>query len=56
MKIISKLINKNYRIGNSKKYIMIHETANFNKGANAEAHYNFFAKPTTDVRNSFCCR
>lgn len=35
------LINsRSYGYGNSKKYIVIHETANTNRGANAQAHAN----------------
>lgn len=44
MNIIKKHISKNYSIGRSvsPKYIVIHETDNTGKGANAMAHYNYW--------------
>lgn len=44
MKINEKLIRKNYsdRKGESIKYIVIHDTGNPNKGADADAHYKLF--------------
>lgn len=39
--VSSKIIGeRSYGYGNKKKYITIHETANTNKGANAQAHAN----------------
>lgn len=44
IKINEKLIRKNYsdRKGESIKYIVIHDTGNPNKGADADAHYKLF--------------
>lgn len=44
MKIEEKLIKYNYssRNGTKIEYIVIHDTANKDKGANADAHYNYF--------------
>ena len=44
MKIEKKLIQYNYssRCGAEIKYIIIHDTGNANKGANALAHYHYF--------------
>lgn len=44
IKINEKLIRKNYsdRKGQPIKYIVIHDTGNPNKGADAEAHYKLF--------------
>ena len=44
IKINEKLIRRNYsdRKGESIKYIVIHDTANTGKGADADAHYRFF--------------
>lgn len=44
MKINEKLIRKNYsdRKGEAIKYIVIHDTANTGKGADADAHYKLF--------------
>lgn len=44
MNIEKKLIKYNFSSRNGKKieYIVIHDTGNKNKGANADAHYNYF--------------
>lgn len=44
MKINEKLIKKNFskRVNNFIKYIVIHDTANTNRGANADAHFTLF--------------
>lgn len=44
MNIEKKLIKYNYSSRNGKKieYIVIHDTGNKGKGANADAHYNYF--------------
>lgn len=45
MNIEKKLINFNYSSRNGKKieYIVIHDTGNKNKGADAEVHYRYFS-------------
>lgn len=47
VKIEKKLIRYNYssRGGQSVKYIVIHDTGNKNRGANAEMHYRYFDAP-----------
>ncbi len=40
--ITKKLIKYNFSKGNAPKYIVIHDTGNKNKGADAEAHYKYF--------------
>lgn len=40
--IQKKLIKYNYSSGNDIKYIVVHDTANTGKGANALAHFNYF--------------
>ncbi len=40
--IKKKLIKYNYSSGNNVKYIVIHDTGNTDRGANANAHYNYF--------------
>ncbi len=43
MNITKKLIKYNYsKGGNSKKYIVIHDTGNYNKGAGAMNHFDYF--------------
>lgn len=44
IKITKKLITRNFskRTNFNIKYIVIHDTANTNTGANAQAHYNYF--------------
>ncbi len=43
MDITKKLIKYNFNEGgNSKKYIVIHDTGNYKKGAGAMNHYNYF--------------
>lgn len=40
--ITKRLIKYNYSLGNDIKYIVIHDTGNKRKGANAYAHYKYF--------------
>ena len=40
--ITKKLIQYNFSSNNNIKYIVIHDTANTDSGANAEAHYRYF--------------
>ncbi|MCD2347174.1 N-acetylmuramoyl-L-alanine amidase [Clostridium guangxiense] len=40
--ITKKLIKFNYSSGNDIKYIVVHDTANMDRGADAEAHYRYF--------------
>lgn len=40
--IQKKLIKYNFSSGNNPEYIVIHDTGNTNKGADAEAHYIYF--------------
>ncbi len=42
IKIQKKLIKYNFSKGNNPKYIVVHDTGNPNKGADAEAHYKYF--------------
>jgi len=42
VKVTKRLIKYNYSPGNDIKYIVIHDTGNKRKGANAYAHYRFF--------------
>ena len=49
MIINQKLIEKNFtkgRGGNKIKYIVVHDTGNLGRGANAEAHYRYFNTTT----------
>ncbi|SMB89114.1 N-acetylmuramoyl-L-alanine amidase [Desulfonispora thiosulfatigenes DSM 11270] len=41
-KIIKKLIKYNFSTGNKPEYLVIHDTGNRRKGANALAHFNYF--------------
>lgn len=43
IKIEKKLIKYNFSKGNNPKYIVVHDTGNPNKGADAEAHYRYFS-------------
>lgn len=44
MRINKKIIKYNFssRIGSDIKYIVIHDTGNINRGANADAHFRYF--------------
>ncbi|MDK2918977.1 MAG: N-acetylmuramoyl-L-alanine amidase [Candidatus Petromonas sp.] len=42
VKVTKRLIKYNYSPGNDIKYIVIHDTGNKRKGANAYAHYRYF--------------
>lgn len=42
MPITKKLIKFNFSSGNDIKYIVVHDTANTDRGADAEAHYRYF--------------
>jgi len=40
--IQKKLIKYNFSSGNDVKYIVVHDTGNSSRGANADAHYRYF--------------
>ncbi|SHK49194.1 peptidoglycan recognition protein family protein, partial [Paramaledivibacter caminithermalis] len=42
VKVTKKLIKYNYSLGNDIKYIVIHDTGNKRKGADAFNHYRYF--------------
>ena len=42
LQITKKLIKFNFSSGNDIKYIVVHDTANTDRGADAEAHYRYF--------------
>lgn len=55
IKITKNLIDKNFskRDNNNIKYIVIHDTANPNKGSNAEAHFKYFNSKNLDASAHF---